>query len=909
MKTVTTGIKKFCLLLLLALNGSLAMGQQLALPKNIEVGKLANGMTYYLIPNGDPGKVVVKIYTNIGAFMERPDQHGYAHIIEHMLFQGSEHYPKGACLEEMELMGMRIALDYNAFTGKTDTQYFMTIPENDKDYFSRSLGILKDWMFYLKLDEEELENEKKVIVEEINRGGNSATSGSVNLLGTSLEGHDVLGTKESVRSATSEGLYRFYKDNYVPENMAVIVYGKMDQKFAETTIRQIFGDVPANTSQNGNKYLDVNSTTVVSGKASSSRTDDVTLAVLFKTAPVVIDNYPAFKQDLIDGLLCDMFGRRLENEMAGSISNASVNIGSMITGNSIYNFRLKLATDASYETVLDQFCRVLAQAMQHGFSQDEINYYSKLRMDYFNRARLDNSAVVGSVYKYFRTGDIPMDSDQRKELTQRAIQELSPDDFSRTLSRMLELNKTILFDSTVTACSPEFNADYILGRLSKLDTIVTEPFVFERPRAAITGELKPVAVQIAEKPLVPVKNRRQLDGDQLVELSYPNGVKVVLFRSGNENAKIKLIGKNGLKQVPEADREYFGKAIRILNGAYGKYDSKEAHSLEQSMRMFKNVGFEDQDFELSIGGKSDFLEQMVQVFNLVVTETNYPEDEAVREFLDKMDRRNESKKYPSESPATADSARDDQLVQRLCQYDRLLKENLSNSIIYIEGDLPENMEELVSKYIGSLVASTPPLPMAEEATTAAVDSAGIQIESWKRDLAKVVYAFNKTSSRQLTMRDELVLQGALEHAHLRMVKILREKYGMVYATGKRSAISVDPVNSRMLRLAYMTDTANAERSYEIMANELLKPLSKEELTDTDVAKVRAMLRSLYVMSFYEDDRISDAWLKSYFKYGKLYSPAELDAMIKKLSKKEFESCLYQMIDLEHCFRTTFWPER
>ncbi|WP_163710051.1 M16 family metallopeptidase [Mangrovibacterium lignilyticum] len=878
------------------------------MPSNITVGKLNNGMTYFLVPEGEPGKVEVQIYTKVGAFMERPDQHGYAHMIEHMLFQGSEHYPKGACLEEMETMGMRMGLDYNAHTNNTDTDYFLTIPENDKDYFRRSLSILKDWMFYLELDDEELENEKKVIVEEINRSGKSTVPGVVNLLGTSLEGHEVLGTKESVRSATSEGLYRFYKDNYRLENLALIVYGKMDQKFAKKTIKKLFEDVPADSGNTGNHYIDVNSETVVSGKALSSNEKDVTLAVLFKIKPLVVNSFPAFKQDLIDGLLCDMMERRLEKSLIGWISQASANIGSMITGNSIYNFRMKLATEGDYTTVFDQFCQVLAQAKQHGFSQDEINYCGELRMEYFNRARRSNSQVIGSMHNFIKTGDIPIDIEQREELTQRAIQELTPADFSKTLERMLDLNKTILFDSTAAAWSPEFNKAYILGSLNKLDRIATEPYVFERPRGAVMSELEPVAVEIEEKPVVPAKKKLQLDGGQLVELTYPNGATVVLRQSHHENAQIKLLGKDGLKFVPETDRDYLDQTFGMLNSAYGKYDEKQARSLERSMKIFKKVSFDDQNFELNVSGKSEFLEQMVQVFNLMLTETHYPNDEKVWEFLEKVNRRKRSEKDATKPVEAADSVGDDQLVRRLCQYDRLLKENLRNSVIFFDGDLPENIEELVSKYVGTLVSSTSQSLVKEEINLEPTDSARNKVESWKRDLAKVEYVFTKADKQSLTMRDELILQGAVEHAHLRMIKILREKYGLVYATGKRSGISVDPVDSRMLRLAYMTDTTNVERTYEIMADEVLEPLSRDELTDTDVLKMKAMLRSLYVMSFYEGKRISDGWLKSYLKYGKLYSPSELDVMIKKLSKKELESCLHQMIDFEYYLRTTYWPE-
>lgn len=901
-------VSAILVLLLLLFKGNTALGQQLRMSHDIQYGKLSNGISYFLVPEGKPGKVEVQAYTKVGAYLERPDQHGYAHMIEHMLFEGSENYPRGECREAMELMGMRIALDYNAHTGIGDTRYFMTIPENDKDYLQRSLRILKDWMFYLKLEEEGLENEKKVITEELNRAGKSRLGGSVNLLGTSLEGHDVLGTKESVQSATAEGLYRFYRDNYTPENIAIIVYGKMDPEFAEASIQQVFESIPADTNRRANQYIDVNSADIVSGKAISSGGEDLTLAVLFKAKPAVIDSYPAFKRELVDILLCDMMERRLERSLGKSISSASVNIGSMLPGNSIYNYRMKFPAAGNYQTVFEQFCYLLAQAKQHGFSQAEIDYFSELKLEYFTRARRENSPHINGVYQFFKNGDVPLDREQRLKLTQQAIEELTPLDFAASLERMLELKKTLLFDSTAAAYTPEFNKDYLLGTLNRLDTIDTEEFVFARPNVALTSHLEARPVEIDDQLPVPVSHKRQLDGEQLVELNFPNGATVVLWQSGSDNAQIKLLGKNGLKLAAKADRSYWDEAMSTLNRAYGNYDEKEARALERSMKIFRKEQFDRQAFELTIGGKSSVLEQMVQIFNLTMRDTQYPEDEELLDLLKQLEQRKWSKESEEGAGQAADSLLNDQLVQRLRKYNQQLKDDLSNSIIYIEGDLPENIEELVAKYIGSLPASSPQVVGNTGEVDHSEGSSGNRTKSWKRDLGKVEYDFRLQSDETVSMRDELILQGALEHAHLRMIKMLREKYGLIYGTGKYAGLSVAPQSSRMLRLVYMTDTANLEQTYTIMNEEVFRPLSRDELTEIDVVKMKAMLRSVYVMSFYDQKRISDHWLQSYFNFGKLYSPEELDQMIQGLSKEELESCVRQMIDFDHCWRTTTCPE-
>jgi Predicted Zn-dependent peptidases len=117
--------------------------QQLPMPKSITVGKLDNGLTYYLVPEGEQGKVKVMMLSRLGALAETPAQHGYTHFIEHTLFNGSENYPANSSVEAIEMMGMRPAIDYNAYTSVRSTEYFMTIPENNFDYFKKNSAHLK----------------------------------------------------------------------------------------------------------------------------------------------------------------------------------------------------------------------------------------------------------------------------------------------------------------------------------------------------------------------------------------------------------------------------------------------------------------------------------------------------------------------------------------------------------------------------------------------------------------------------------------------------------------------------------------------------------------------------------------------------------------------------------------------
>jgi predicted Zn-dependent peptidase len=390
-----------CLLISCGLNE-----KPLPLPEGITMKKLDNGFTYYLVPKGDPGKVKVAIVSKIGSLAEKPEQNGFAHMLEHTVFNGSKNFPGTSSVKAMENMGMRPGHDYNAYTSPMHTEYFMTIPENNLEYLEQCLRILKDWMFDLVIDPEVHENEKKIIIEEIKRGD---TNASPTLAGTPLEGKRVLGTVEGIESVTVEQLYAFYKDNYTPGQLALIVYGRMDEKESAKLIEKLFGSV-SYTSNNVNSYFDVNQQTIVRDEYESSWSwsKNTGMKIAYKTKPLVENTYEAVKQGLVNNMLVSILERRMQSSGNSSINNSSTNMGSLIPGNLLYNFSLQATGEAEYKKMLDAFCTTVAQALQHGFPQAELDYYVQKKMDWFKANKNNKHIILHQVKNHFLEGKVPL---------------------------------------------------------------------------------------------------------------------------------------------------------------------------------------------------------------------------------------------------------------------------------------------------------------------------------------------------------------------------------------------------------------------------------------------------------------------------------------------------------------------
>ena len=164
-------IKHLLVAALLFITGSAAVvAQEMQLPPipvdtAVRIGKLPNGLTYYIRHNGYPEhRVNFYIAQRVGSIQEEENQRGLAHFLEHMAFNGSENYPGDKLLEYMRSIGVEFGRDLNAYTSIAETVYNIdNVPSGNLAALDSCLLVLKDWSNGLTLDYEEIDKERGVI--------------------------------------------------------------------------------------------------------------------------------------------------------------------------------------------------------------------------------------------------------------------------------------------------------------------------------------------------------------------------------------------------------------------------------------------------------------------------------------------------------------------------------------------------------------------------------------------------------------------------------------------------------------------------------------------------------------------------------------------------------------------------
>jgi zinc protease len=213
------------------------------------VGTLPNGLRYYVRPNGKPARrAELHLVVKAGSVLEDDDQKGLAHFVEHMEFEGSQHFPGSSLSQFLASLGLSIGPDANAMTRYNDTQYTLRVPVDAPGALDRAMFVLEDWAHGATFDQAGIDREHGIVLSEwrMNLGASERTGEAirrVQLDGSRYALRPVIGDPDIISHASREALTRFYRDWYRPNLMAVIAVGDIDRDATVAMIRSHFSSL------------------------------------------------------------------------------------------------------------------------------------------------------------------------------------------------------------------------------------------------------------------------------------------------------------------------------------------------------------------------------------------------------------------------------------------------------------------------------------------------------------------------------------------------------------------------------------------------------------------------------------------------------------------------------------------
>jgi len=219
---------------------------------NVRIGKLDNGLTYYIRKNNLPeNRADFFIAQKVGSIQETAEQKGLAHFLEHMCFNGTTHFPGDNLKQYLETIGVKFGADLNAYTSVEETVYRITnVPVTREGVIDSCLLILHDWSNDLILDPKEIDKERGVIHEE----WRSRMGAQMRMMekalpkiyaGTQYEDCFPIGKMDVVLNFKPQTLRDYYEAWYRPDLQGIVIVGDIDVDQIENKIKALFADIPA----------------------------------------------------------------------------------------------------------------------------------------------------------------------------------------------------------------------------------------------------------------------------------------------------------------------------------------------------------------------------------------------------------------------------------------------------------------------------------------------------------------------------------------------------------------------------------------------------------------------------------------------------------------------------------------
>ena len=297
------------------------LSSKIPISEHVKIGKLSNGLTYYIKNNAKPeDKVELRLVVNAGSILEDADQLGLAHFMEHMNFNGTKNFQKNELVDYLQSIGVKFGADLNAYTSFDETVYILPIPSDDPEKLDKGFQILEDWAHNALLENEEIDKDRGVVLEEYRLGRGADERMLQNYLPKVLYGSKYanrlpIGTKDILENFDYETLKRFYKDWYRPDLMAVIAVGDMDVNTLEEKIKTHFGNIPSAKNTRNREVFNVpNHKETLVAIESDKEAPFSRVQILFKDHDNIQkkETLSDYKNDMIQSIFTQMINNRLD---------------------------------------------------------------------------------------------------------------------------------------------------------------------------------------------------------------------------------------------------------------------------------------------------------------------------------------------------------------------------------------------------------------------------------------------------------------------------------------------------------------------------------------------------------------------------------------------------------------------
>ena len=910
-------LKNFLFILLFTLFSLSLSGKNFENSKNLISGKLENGIHYYIYKNNKPeNKAMLNLVVKTGSLMEEDNEQGIAHFMEHMAFNGTTKFKKNEMIKYLQSIGLSFGGDLNAYTSFDRTVYKLLVPTTPKE-LEDGIEVLREWASEATLSPQEIDSEKKVVIEEWRlRQGLAQRLGDVQkkalFEGSRYFDRFPIGLPEIINGADQNLVKGFYQKWYQPENISIVAVGDFDTNQIENFIHKYFnyqgtqkGKTPKEHSLKKlkNKYV------VFSDDEIRYNTFTIT-KILDRD---VIKDEKSMKNSIIDQLLFNILNTRLNNlqkESDTPFLQSLVYKYDINNSQDIFSAVAVIKNNKLSEgiTLLNNFLKSSAKngVTDYELELEKENLINNYKNLVTNKESITHETYADSLVEHVMSGECFIDIDEEFNIYSTLIKNITTKDLNKRIKKIYKENS--LYFLTTSTSQNKINE-------KQLEELIKES---KNSNKIIDFSIKPVI-------LTPLKTSlgsftKETDGKYLLS----NGIKVFSKKTDFDKDKIyiKLFKKEGSSSNDYTT--FINSTIAptiIEQSGVGNLKPTDIDTFMKgkNFSISSYISDYEQGFIISTDRKN--LELALEYMNYLIYEPKVDKiiyENTISDLKESLNNRNNSPQivyrdkireiYSGKNNRKLPLSEKDLTLISPEKVLNIYKEKFSNfseyNLIVVGSFTEEELEKNLKTYVASLPSEnsktiiTPldlktPKNIVIEKVIKGVD---------KKATVTLIFPYNFKYGYE----EKTLYNSFSQILNIALIEDIREKIGGVYSISSRTSLSPNNYGEDKMVISYSCDISRVDEIEKAVLQSLESLLYK----DIDKEKINSVVKN-YELSYNTEMKENSFWFNYLYQKitvpnYKLATPEEYKELV---TKENIWKVNRKAINLKNYISVTLIPEK
>jgi zinc protease len=830
----------------------------------VKVGKLPNGLTWYIQKNTRPErKLELRLVVKAGSILEDEDQQGLAHFVEHMAFNGSTHFQKHELVDYLQSIGVKFGADLNAYTSFDETVYILPIPLDRPENLGKAFQVLEDWAHGLTFDDAVIDKERGIVLEELRLGKGAGDRIGKQLYPKIYNGSRYaerlpIGKEDVLRTFKPDTLRRYYRDWYRPDLMAVVAVGDIDPKVIEKLVKAHFGKLTNPKPARPRVYAEIprreqTEAVVVTDKEAGGNS----ILIRYPVQPVREPNtVRGYREQLVEGLFGGMLGARLQElsqQAEPPFLRGGSALGHLTPFYKSFNASAAIGPGGAPKAI-DALVRENERARRYGFGQAELDRAKKNMLRsyeriYNEREKTDSGAYVAEYMRNFLQQEpIPGIAAEYGYATEM-LPGITLDEMNAYTRRTIPANsgKLVIYSGIDSPGAPPPQGEALLAALAAAEQAEVAPH-----------EEKTLGTQLMAQPpkagsIVAESEDKRLG---LTHLTLSNGVKVILkptdFRNDQVVMSAARFGGQSLYGDADIVNARYASAIVASMGVQD-YSPLDLSKVLAGKAAAVTMGLTGYSEVLGASSGATDIETMLQLLWLRF-DTVRRDDALFKSFIGKQVEAARNRlaqpgarfgdtvlsalynNHPrAPRPLRPEEFGQISLERSMAIYRERFSSAKDLTFVIVGSFDPVKLKPLLATYLGSL--PTPEIPVAWRDVGLRPAKGVVKRAVYSGSEPKSTVSLTFTGEAPFSEAEQMRLQALVEVLNIRIIEVLREQMSLIYGGSAGASLGRIPYGNYTLSVTLPTGPENVDKVLAATFAEFER-LKREGPQAADLAKVK-----------------------------------------------------------------------